>query len=171
MKAYLKLLGTCLLVFMVTACGYHFAGGGNPFSSDIKTIAIPVFANRSAEAGFENYFTNQLVYQFISRKKLRVVNLEGADLILKGEICSVSLPDVSFTSSYLGVERKAIVTVAATLRARDGQILWQDTNITREETYKVDANHLVTENNKKAALQKIATDLAERIHMRIFEDF
>ncbi len=168
-SAYIHML--LVLLFAVTACGYHFSGQGNPFSEDIKTIAIPVFLNQTAEAGFENYVTNQLVYEFASRKRLRVVDIRDADIILKGKIRSVSLPDVSFSGAYRGLERKAVVTMEATLETRDGKVLWQDKSITMEEAYTVDSNPLTTESNKRAALQKIATDMAERIHLRIFEDF
>lgn len=171
MKNYPKVIYVLLLLLICTGCGYHFSGQGNPFSEDIKTIAIPVFANQTAEAGFENYFTNQLVYEFASRKKLRVVDIKDADLILKGKISSVGLPDVSFSAGYQGLERKAIVVVEALLEKRNGEVLWQDRNITREEVYKVDSNPMTTESNKQTALRKIASDLAERIHLRIFEDF
>jgi hypothetical protein len=171
MKTYAKVINTLLLFFFISACGYHFSGQGNPFSEDIKTIAIPVFSNQTGEAGFENYLTNQLVYEFTSRKRLRVIDIKDADVVLKGKIRSINLPDISFSGSYHGLERKAVVTVEAVLERRDGSVLWQDKDIIREEVYKVESSPLATESNKQAALHKIAADLAEMIHMRIFEDF
>jgi outer membrane lipopolysaccharide assembly protein LptE/RlpB len=171
MKAYSKFTYTLLLLLIVTGCGYHFSGQGNPFSEDIKTIAIPVFSNQTGEAGFENYLTNQLVYEFTSRKRLRVVDIKDADVVLKGKIRSINLPDISFSGSYHGLERKAVVTIEAVLEKRDGSVLWQDKDIIREEVYKVESSPLATESNKQAALHKIAADLAEMTHMRIFEDF
>jgi hypothetical protein len=50
-------------------------------------------------------------------------------------------------------------------------VLWQDKDIIREEVYKVESSPLATESSKQAALHKISADLAEMIHMRIFEDF
>ncbi|MEW6328274.1 MAG: LptE family protein [Thermodesulfobacteriota bacterium] len=171
MKIYAKVINPLLLFLFISACGYHFSGQGNPFSEDIKTIAIPVFSNQTGETGFENYLTNQLVYEFTSRKRLRVVDIKDADVVLKGKIRSINLPDISFSGTYLGLERKAVVTIEAVLERRDGSVLWQDKDIIREEVYKVESSPLATESNKQAALHKVAADLAEMIHMRIFEDF
>lgn len=171
MKTYAKVINTLLLFFFISACGYHFSGQGTPFPEDIKTIAIPVFSNQTGEVGFENYLTNQLVYEFTSRKRLRVVDIKDADVVLKGKIRSINLPDISFSGSYQGLERKAVVTVEAVLERRDGSVLWQNKDIIREEVYRVESSPLTTESNKQAALHKIATDLAEMLHMRIFEDF
>ncbi len=171
MKTYAKVINTLLVFFFISACGYHFSGQGNPFSEDIKTIAIPVFSNQTGETGFENYLTNQFVYEFTSRKRLRVVDIKDADVVLKGKIQSINLPDISFSGNYYGLERKAVVTIEAVLERRDGRVLWQDKNIIREEVYRTDSSPLATESNKQVALRKIAANLAEMIHMRIFENF
>ncbi len=159
------------LLAVAGGCGYRFAGQGNPFSSDIQTIAIPIFANQTAEAGLENTIAGQLVLQFSSRKRWKVVNAGGADVVLTGKVLSVDVPDVSFTGSYSGLERRAVVRLSAVLTAQDGRVLWRDDNITREEAFKVDPNPSVTEGNKRDALRKIAADVAEIVYLRIFEDF
>lgn len=164
----------CLCVSVIsglTACGYHFAGQGSPFPNDIKTVAIPIFENQTAETGFESLVTNQLVYQFSSRGRLGVVSLEKADLVLKGRVRSVDTRDVAFTGGYLGIQRRVIVTLAATLITKDGQKFWEDQNITKEEVYRIESNPVVTEARKREILDKIARDVAEIIYGRVFEDF
>lgn len=164
----------CLCVLVaggLTACGYHFAGQGSPFPSDIKTIAIPIFENQTAETGFESLLTNQLVYQFSSRGRLGVVGPEKADLVLKGRVRSADTRDVAFTGGYLGIQRRVMVTLSATLITRDGRKLWEDQNITEEEVYRIESNPVVTEARKREILDKIARDVAEIIYVRVFEDF
>ncbi|MFH1146390.1 MAG: LptE family protein [Pseudomonadota bacterium] len=160
-----------LVVLVLTGCGYHFAGQGSPFASELKTIAIPIFENQTAETGFESLITTQLVSQFSSRGRLRVASMEKADLILEGRIAAINARDVAFTGSYLGIERRVAVTLAARVVARDGRRLWEGQNIVKEEGYRIDTNPITTEANKRAALEKMARDIAEIVYFRIFEDF
>ncbi|MBZ5545530.1 MAG: hypothetical protein LAO07_17930, partial [Acidobacteriia bacterium] len=37
----------CLLIFLC-ACGYHVAGRGDRLPPDVKTIAVPIFANSTS---------------------------------------------------------------------------------------------------------------------------
>ncbi len=171
MRICRSILWLLLCLAVVSGCGYHFSGQANPFSGDIRTIAIPVFGNQTTETGFENYVTNQLVYQFSSRKKLQVVGLQEADAVLRGKVLSVDLQDVTFTGSYYGIQRKVVITLKAALETRDGRVLWQDENIRKEENYRIDANPLATEDEKQKALRKIAAELAEMVYVRMFEDF
>lgn len=171
MKKYL-LPGLLLLAVLVSSCGYSFRGKQNNLPSDVRTIAIPVFANHTNEVRVERAFTDAVIFQFTRSQMLRVVNEDQADAVLKGAVDRVEITDVAYTSDETSRQRRVKVTVAASLMRRsDGKILWQDKNLVQRRTYAVGASQQATDVNKDAALSDLATALAQTLHDRVFENF
>ena len=56
----LALVVVCLIVLLLMGCGYHFAGTGSQAPGDIKSIAVDVLQNNTAEIGLESVFTNAI---------------------------------------------------------------------------------------------------------------
>ena len=74
---------------LVCACGYRFPGGGE-IPGGIQTVSIPLFTNRTNELNLENILTDDLVNEFIVRRKKALAdNDAAAEGILKGEIVSI----------------------------------------------------------------------------------
>lgn len=75
-------------------CGcYTFKG---QIAGDIKTIAIPTFANESSEFGLSETVTDQLIRGFQKDGTLRVVSESSADAILMGTL--VDAKDEPYTA-------------------------------------------------------------------------
>jgi hypothetical protein len=73
-----------LLLISGSGCGrYSFSGSMSP---DIKSIAIPVFEDRSAEFEIREKLTSALVDKFLSDNNLRVLDSDVSDSILSGTI-------------------------------------------------------------------------------------
>ncbi len=69
-------------IFLLNGCGvYTFTPKGK---SDISTIAIERFENRTAEFGIEDVMTDQMIDAFIADGNLKVVSKENADAVLTG---------------------------------------------------------------------------------------
>jgi len=73
----------CLPLLLLAGCGYRL---GTVLPSDIRTIAIPTFVNKTMEPGIEMSITNEIISRFQIDGTLRVKELDEADSRLDGEI-------------------------------------------------------------------------------------
>ncbi|TFB12974.1 hypothetical protein E3V33_03685 [Candidatus Marinimicrobia bacterium MT.SAG.4] len=75
-------------------CGpYSFSGSSIP--SHIKSVAIPIFENETAEFGIKEKVTDALLENFISENILKISDKKNADSIIRGTIMKIT--DVPFT--------------------------------------------------------------------------
>jgi hypothetical protein len=94
----------CVIAFATTGCGYHWSDSGpgavasDPdykwpglYRQDVKTVAVPVFANRTYYRGVEFNLTKAVINQLESRTPYKVVPKEQADTILEGEVISAGV--------------------------------------------------------------------------------
>lgn len=159
------------LALWLTGCGYGFRGTVINLPKDIKSIAIPYFKNDTPELGIEKAFTDEIIYQFTRSQLLRVVSTDVADVVLEGRIISVTVSDVTLSAQETSRDRTVAVQIAVILKRRTGQVVWQDPSMSYKKSYPVAADSLVTDRQKRDAIQLVARELAERIHDRVFENF
>jgi len=161
-----------LWIFVVPGCGYHFIGQGNEALSDIHSIAIPYFTNKSYEAGLERYVTEALVDEFVKSKRFSIVAESDADAVLRGSIAQFQEIATAFNKDDYSLEYRASMKLDATLERRDtGEILWKTTALHHFEDYGVAPEIAATEANKNQAIVLIAREVATRIHDSIVEGF
>lgn len=159
------------LLLGLSGCGYSFVGGVTNVPPGAETIALPVFGNRTSDAGIETDFTNALALEFNRQGGgLRVV-APPADLTLSGSIDEEYLEGVAYSREVIAVERRVRLRMSARLRNASGQVLWEDPNIRDNEVYAVSDDPLVTEENRRAAIRRIADRTAFQIHNRALEGF
>ena len=157
---------------LLAACGYGFRGTVNNLPPDIKAVHIPVFVNETNEPGAEVTFANALIYEFTRSRVLNVVPESQAQVVVKGKIKSVTVDSVVYATTTQALERKVFVNLEVTCQRTDNQkILWQNSSLSRYETFKASDDPTITERNKQDAIQKISKDLSERIHNGILENF
>jgi hypothetical protein len=88
-----------LALVACSGCGYHWSDSGpeavgtDPdykwaglYRQDVKTVAVPVFVNRTYYRGVEFNLTKAIINQIESRTPYKVVPREQADTILEGEV-------------------------------------------------------------------------------------
>lgn len=133
----------CLL--LLAGCGYQFRvegagptiGGKRAQASDQPTprLVIRTLVNNSFEPNLETRYTNYLRREFSSGSGTQVVpDNEAADLVLTGQILSVSVPTLSFTltptpsnqtGSATTLESRAEVTVVVKIEeTRTKKLVW-----------------------------------------------
>jgi hypothetical protein len=140
-RRQLNLLRIALLVGLIAAagCGYHQGAesSGSSDSSntgyhwrsiyrqDVKTVAVPIFANNDYQRGVEFTLSKALVQQIEANTPYKVVPRERADTILEGEIVQVRVNTLSeSTQSALPQEQLLDVQVNFTWKdLRTGRIL------------------------------------------------
>ncbi len=67
----------------------------NPYPSSVKTIALPIFQNRSYLRNFEFDLTEALIKRITTSTPYRVAGEAAADTILRGTITDISLTELS----------------------------------------------------------------------------
>lgn len=163
------LLFICSLA--AAGCGYHFAGTGGQTPGDIKSIAIDVLKNNTAEVGLENVFTNAIVNEFVRWKRLPIRPSKEAEGVLGGSIAEINFRDISHVDSEKTLTTRVTITLKLTLkRVETDEILWKK-NYSYYEDYVETGNALNTAILRRQAAAKIAEYLAEKIYMDMFEDF
>lgn len=178
-----------LTVLAAAGCGYRLAGRDNPLLGGINTIAVPYFKNETFVAGAESVFTRVFADQFIQSKRLQVVSVDRADVILRGTIKTVREEIISYNQDNKALEYRVYVTLDLTLEKRDtGEVLWKRKRLRHNEEYQVggeitgtassnqsqgssDSNIMVTQSGQKIALEKVAKDLAKRVEESIIQGF
>jgi hypothetical protein len=99
----LRLL-TALLPLICSGCGYHISGSPEAeagyawhtlYRDDVKTVAVPIFSNRTPYQGIEFRLSKAIVTQLEAQSPYKVVPRERADTILEGEITRVRVRTVS----------------------------------------------------------------------------
>ncbi len=161
-----------MLAVLVAACGYQFRGKQNNLPSDVRSIAIPVFKNKTNEIRIEQIFTDAVIFQFNRSQMVRVVSEGQADAVLTGTVEKVEINDVALTTGDTSRQRRITVWVSARLtRSRDGKVLWSNKSLWQNDTYNVSTSPSATDSNKRTALTSLAKELAQTLHDSVFENF
>lgn len=87
---HLIILFVILLVANFNGCSYSFSGASVP--PHLKTIAIPIFSDRSGSGEFDlnQKLTNSLVQKFIDDNTLLVSDKINSDSVLEGTVVSLT---------------------------------------------------------------------------------
>jgi len=123
MKVFFKLI--FVVLFIMSSCGYYSFKGSLP--SHIKTVAVPLFDNNTAEPNVRDDLTNMVVDAFIEDNSLTITDESNADLIISGTITNIPQPKASIVSSGEQVEEYHL-TVNVKVKCEDivnNKVLWE----------------------------------------------
>ena len=105
-----------LIPFLLISCGpYSFSGSSVP--GHIKSVAIPLFEDETAEFGIKEKVTDALLDNFIKENILRIADKKNADSILQGTITRVSDTPYTFDENEDVQEFRVSISI---------NILWYD---------------------------------------------
>ena len=94
------------------------------YRDDVRTVAVPIFTNRSFRRGVEFALTKSIVNQLEATTPYKVAPREYADTLLEGEILDVHLRTLSPGANSLPQEQLYIVRLNFTWKdLRTGKIL------------------------------------------------
>jgi outer membrane lipopolysaccharide assembly protein LptE/RlpB len=166
-KWTLFLLGSAIVF---GGCAYHFSGAGN-MPSGMTRIFVAVIENKTSEAGIENFLTDDVINEFILRRKESYSSQDDAEGILSGSIEYLMETPIAHSSQSVSTQRRITLGVNMKLTDRNGKTVWAVNGINSNQVYKVTTDKVLTEQNKKAAIQVLSKRLAEKILNRLTDDF
>jgi outer membrane lipopolysaccharide assembly protein LptE/RlpB len=157
----LAVLALALTVLGLGGCGYSFRG---TLPSHIRTIAVPIFGNRTQQPGVESIITRAVVQAFVTNGRLQVVRPADADAILDGEVVSYGVGAVAFDNT-LNVQQYRLLVVL-NLRMRDvrrNSVLFQQANVAEQADFRVAGPVSATIAQEETALTQAAGEIARSI--------
>lgn len=145
----------------LSGCGYSFHG---TLPDHIKTIAVPIFVNRTQQPAVESVITRAIVDAFATNGRLRVVRAEDADAILDGEVISYGVGPIAVDPSFAVQQYRLAVTLNLRLRdVRRNELLFQHANFTEQADFRVAGSVAQTLSVEAGALQQAATEIGRSV--------
>ena len=170
LASYLLLLAS----FFFAGCGYQIAGRGAHIPEGVRTIAIPVFENKTLEPIVEEEFTPVVIREFLRDSRIEVVSRSQAGLVLRGSVTSYKESPLSFDRDQNVLEyRITVITHLILVRPNgssngSGEILWER-DVTESAEYRASSDVMSTRVAKLLALQEIARNLAQDAADRVLQ--
>ncbi len=158
------------VIFVFASCGYHFEGGGF-IDEDIQSISVKVLNNRSSESGIEVVFTNALIKQILQVTDTKVTKADQSTSILEGTVNAITFQTLSRSTTESVVERRITVILDLQIIDNSGNTLWSVKDFSTTEDYTVSADNVTDENNKRIAVNEIATKAAEKLVGKMLNTF
>jgi len=158
-KRVLALLALTALI--LGGCGYSLRGS---LPGHIKTVAVPVFKNRTSEPGVETMLTGAVVDAFSTNGRLTVVGAEKADSILEGEVTGYQVLSIAYDPKANVQQYRLVVTM--NLRFRDvkrDEMIFEQQNLQERSDFRTLGVVAQTISREETALRAAATDIARAI--------
>ncbi len=166
---YILLLLTGLLP-VLWGCSYRFSGTGS-LPSGITLIYISVVENKTTVAGIERYITDDLITEFILRRKDVLSRQEEAEGILSGSIEYIRDMPIAHSSQSNTTQRRVVLGITLKLVDQKGKTIWAVNGINANQSYNVNTDKTLTDQNKNTAIKLLSKRLAEKIYNRLTDDF
>jgi outer membrane lipopolysaccharide assembly protein LptE/RlpB len=164
-----RAVGVMALLLLTAGCGYSWRGTLPPH---IKTVGVPVFANRTQWPNIEAALTAAVANAFATDGRLKVVNPSEADAILEGEIINYQVTVLAFDSNANPQQYRLFVTVSVRFRdVRRGVILFEERGLQERVDYLAAPVVADTIARQDAAIVPVAQIIARDIVARAVDPF
>ena len=172
----------CLSLALLSGCGYQFRveGAGPTIGGTAETssptsppprMAVRTLVNKTFEPNLEIRYTNYLRHELSSGSGAQIVpDSEAADLVLSGQILSVSLPTLSFSQTTTLESRAEVFVMVQVEETRTKRLVWAQTAKGASEFYvtsDLQFNRVLQNRALEQAGRFIAEDLASRFLLQL----
>src|SRR5438128_2045895 len=119
----------------LAGCGYSLRGN---LPGHIRSVAVPVFMNRTSEPAVENILTQAVVQAFSTNGRLRVVKPDQADAILEGEVVDYQILALAFDPRANIQQYRLVVTMNLRMRdVRSNTLLFEQPRFQEKSDFRV----------------------------------
>lgn len=169
MRILLVLLSLCLLV---SGCGYRVADSARELPQGVARLYVETVENKTLEPFVEDLMTNALVKELGRRQGVQVVSGRTlAQAVLSGRILGYSNGVVAYNPQDEEAEYRVTINYEAELRRlEDGTLLWRG-QLSEDEEYLANTDKLLQEDAENRAQAIVCDRLAEKLYVRLAEDF
>jgi hypothetical protein len=159
----LRRVSLCAMTFAFLAlnsCGYS----SKPlYNSAYRTIAVPIFANKTFRREWEFRLTEALDKAIESRTPYKIVSQDKADTVLSGEIVTIS-QDVLSNRYGTVLPRESQLTMAVNFiwKDRSGRVLVERSNFNRSATEIPQIGERVVD-AEQLAVERLASAIVDQL--------
>jgi outer membrane lipopolysaccharide assembly protein LptE/RlpB len=154
-------LGLVAIPLLFGGCGYSLRGS---LPSHLRTIAVPVFVNKTQEPAVENLVTQGVIEAFVNNGLLKVVSPSQADAILEGEVVGYQINALSFNAAQNITEYRLQVTLNLQFReVKANRVTWRREGFSEKADFKVPGSQVATINLGDQALRQAAVDIGRAV--------
>jgi hypothetical protein len=151
------------LACLSLCCGiYSFSGSGLP--SHIRTVAVPVFENRTAEIGIRENLTDAVTEALVTDGRLRVVGPETADSIIQGTV--IDYKEQAYTYDRSENVQEYIVRIYVDVTYQDVKNrtdIWEEKRMEGWGTYDVSISPPEEiDDGRERAIARLAEDILNK---------
>lgn len=165
-------MGPATLLVALSGCGYHTLGAATHLPPDVKTLSVPLFANRTDSYHTETTMTNAVIREFATRTRLRVTPDANpdADAVLHGAILKEVVAPLTYNSATQQSSSFLITIVASvTLDGHDGKVLYQNNNYVYREQYQSTTDLATFIQEDPAAIDRLSRAFARQLVADVLE--
>jgi hypothetical protein len=168
------------MALALCGCGYHVSGHGDLLPQNLRTIAIPAFANLSTRYKLTERLPAALTREFITRTRYRVItDLDQADAILNGAVMNFYVfPNIFDQASGRAAGVQLGVNLQLTLVERGtGKVLFSRPNMEFRQRYEVHADQANQQSQlsyfeeSETAIERLSRDVARTVVSAVLEAF
>jgi outer membrane lipopolysaccharide assembly protein LptE/RlpB len=146
---------------VLAGCGYSLRG---TLPSHIKTVAVPIFTNRTQEPAVEGLITRAVVEAFSTNGRLKIAKAADADAILDGEITRYEIQAIAYDQSANIRQYRLLVTLNLRMRdVREHKVLFERTGVQEQADFRVLGNVSQTISREETALRDAAVDIGRSV--------
>ncbi len=163
-----------LALFTATGCGYHTASHNVQLPENVKTIAVPAFANETSTYRIEQALTSSVVREFTTRTRYHILNTasDAADATLHGTVLSTSASPLTYnTATGQAISVLVVVSMKVSLTDRQGKVLYQNPSYLFREQYEVSQDLASFFEEDSPAFRRLSQDFARTLVSNILEGF
>ena len=154
-------LAALAMVLAVAGCGYGLRG---TLPADIRTVAVPLFTNRTPQPAIEAVVTRAILDAFATQGRLRVTRPEVADAILEGEISAYDVVSIAFDRRANVQQYRLVLTLNLLMRdRRRDTVLFQRTGLREQADFRVFGTVAETIAREETAVQEAALEIARSV--------
>lgn len=169
MRRRLGALTLATAVVALAGCGYSFHG---TLPSHIRTIAVPMFENRTLQPNVDSIITRAVVQALATNGRLRVVRRADADALLEGQVVGYSVGPIAFDQTLNIQEYRLGVTLNLTMRdLRRNTVLFQQAGVSEQADFRVAGPVSTTIDLEETALGVAANTIARNIVSLVINRF
>ena len=156
-----RALGLILAAVVLAGCGYSTKGS---LPDHIKTVAVPIFKNRTLEPGVDSAITSGVVNAFSSGGRVKVVPIDEADAILQGEVVAYSLDGLSFDrNANVQAYRLRLVLNVEFRDVKRSAMLWRQEGLSETSDFQVQGQVSDTIARARGAVSQAAAEIGRKV--------
>jgi hypothetical protein len=162
----IRLLSACMAVFLAASCASYTPSVNLP--SDVKTVAVPIYVNKTDRYEMEQYVTQKTLDEFLKDGKVSIADEKTADAIIKCRLKKYVLTPTRFDINQIPQEYMLRIYMDVYFFDNRAQrLLWKDENLWEETRYYVVNDIGMPVEDEAIGRNRVLDKLAGRVLRRV----